>query len=85
MFRPMQPVSSPLDVGAPDSQLPGKSYADTVERLFDEYAGVLGLSTIANTVASCRRDLAGSPDGAQAELIERLARVRLQQAILPAA
>lgn len=64
---------------AVSATLHGDSYADIVERLFGEYQGVLSPHKISEIVAGCRSDLAGTPKGALAELIERLARQRIAE------
>ena len=62
---------------ASSATLHGDSYADIVERLFGEYHSVLSLHRISEIVAGARSDLSGTPKGALAELIERLARQRI--------
>jgi hypothetical protein len=61
------------------ASLHSESYADVVERLLDDYHDRLSLHEITAVVAGCRRDLAGAPKGALAELIERLARQRISE------
>lgn len=58
--------------------------ADVVERLMAEFQGRLGLARVAQTVLGCRRDLTGTPTAALPELIERLARQRLLDELVPA-
>lgn len=53
------------------------TYADVVEELFREYEDSLPLCAILAVVNGCRHDLAGSPLGAMPELLERLARYRI--------
>jgi transposase len=53
------------------------SYADIVERLFREFEAHLDLVTIEAVITQCRHQLRGSPARAMPELIERLARERL--------
>lgn len=54
------------------------SYADTLERLFAAYEGRHTIVVIEDIVTECRMQLAGqTPPGAQLELLERLARQRL--------
>ena len=52
-----------------------------VARLADEFADRLRPQLILHVVHDCRRDLGGSPVGALPELVERLARYRLSEAI----
>ena len=54
------------------------SVRGAVLRLADEYPhlGALSIMLVVNT---CREELRGSPDGALPELVERLARQRLQE------
>jgi hypothetical protein len=49
-----------------------------VARLAEEFDGRIGSSELLRVVRDCRRDLGGSPVGALPELVERLARHRLQ-------
>lgn len=54
------------------------SYADLLERLFAAYETRHSLATIEGVVAQCGTDLTGqTPPGARFELLERLARQRL--------
>ena len=53
------------------------SVRGAVLRLADEFPDV-GAGSIAVVVHTCREELRGSPDGALPELVERLARQRLQ-------
>ncbi len=51
-----------------------------VERLTQEYEGVVTAGTVMRCVAGCLDDLQGSGlDGGLPEAVERLARVRLEQ------
>ncbi|SEK84534.1 hypothetical protein SAMN04515665_105213 [Blastococcus sp. DSM 46786] len=52
-----------------------------VGRLSGEYSGRLGRRVVVRVVRDCRRDLGGSPVGALPELVERLARYRLDRHI----
>jgi hypothetical protein len=54
---------------------------DAVVRLSAEFHGVVGRSTVLRTVDDSRRDLAGAPVNALPELVERLARERIAQAV----
>jgi hypothetical protein len=56
------------------------SVRGAVRRLSDEFPGV-GTRSIAVVVNTCREELRGSPDGALPELVERLARQRLQATV----
>ena len=49
-----------------------------VARLAEEFSDHLRPQLIVRVVRDCRRDLGGSPVGALPELVERLARYRLQ-------
>ena len=53
------------------------SVRGAVLRLTDEFPD-LGTRSIVVVVNTCREELRGSPDGALPELVERLARQRLQ-------
>ena len=53
------------------------SVRGAVLRLADEFP-TLGTRSIVVVVNTCREELRGSPDGALPELVERLARQRLQ-------
>ncbi len=56
------------------------SYADLLERLFATYEDRHSLAAIEAVTAQCRTELAGqTPPGAQFELLERLARQRLDE------
>jgi len=52
-----------------------------VARLADEFSDQLRPQLIVRIVRESRRDLGGSPVGAMPELVERLARHRLQESI----
>jgi hypothetical protein len=65
------------------SHVPG--FADVVERMFCEFEGPLDLLTIEAVCQQCRRDLCCSPALALPELIERLARERLNKLVGPLA
>jgi hypothetical protein len=58
-----------------------RSVDDAVARLAEEFSGVRP-HLIVRVVRDCRRDLGGSPVGALPELVERLARIRLTEAIV---
>ncbi|MEX5717985.1 hypothetical protein [Geodermatophilus maliterrae] len=49
-----------------------------VARLVDEFRPRLRPQVVGNVVRSCRRDLSGVPATALPELVERLARTRLE-------
>ena len=57
------------------------SVCSAMSRLSQEFPQ-LGLRSIALVVRTCREELRGSPDGALPELVERLARHRLQDALV---
>lgn len=54
---------------------------DVTERLMAEFEDRLGLQVISGVVNACRRDLQGTPSGPMPELLERLARQRLQDLV----
>lgn len=54
---------------------------DVTERLMAEFEDQLGLDQISRVVTSCRHDLEGTSAGALPELVERLARQRLLDAL----
>jgi hypothetical protein len=64
-------VGSPIDL----------SVDQAVDRLAEEFSDRLRRPLIVRVVRDCRRDLGGSPVGALPELVERLARIRLTEAI----
>jgi hypothetical protein len=57
------------------------SVDDAVDRLTEEFSDRLRPQLIVRVVRDCRRDLGGSPVGALPELVERLARIRLAEAV----
>ena len=65
--RPEEPVDPSVD--------------QAVDRLRGEFAGRVGPQLIVRVVRDSRRDLGGSPVGALPELVERLARYRLDRQI----
>lgn len=76
------PSSSP----DPSSELPCAGPGDpaveqAVDRLRGEYAGRVRPQLVVRVVRQSRRDLGGSPVGALPELVERLARYRLDSSI----
>lgn len=54
---------------------------DAVGRLSREFSERVGPRLLVRVVRDCRRDLGGSPVGALPELVERLARYRLDRHI----
>jgi hypothetical protein len=58
-----------------------RSVDDAVARLAVEFSDQVRPQLIVRVVRDCRRDLGGSPVGALPELVERLARIRLSEAI----
>lgn len=52
-----------------------------VGRLSGEYSDRVGPQLVVRVVRDCRRELGGSPVGALPELVERLARYRLDRQI----
>jgi len=57
------------------------SVESAVTRLAEEFGEQLRPQLIVRIVRESRRDLGGSPIGALPELVERLARIRLQESI----
>jgi len=57
------------------------SVCSAMSRLSQEFPQI-GLRAISLVVRTCREELRGSPDGALPELVERLARHRLQAALV---
>jgi hypothetical protein len=60
------------------------SVTQAVNRLTAEFAKRVPPATVRTAVQTSRRDLAGSPAPALPELVERLARVRIEEAGLRA-
>jgi hypothetical protein len=60
--------------------VPDPSVSSAMSRLSVEFPRI-GLRTISLVVRTCREELRGSPDGALPELVERLARHRLQHGL----
>ena len=74
--------STPERYDASDLEEPVDPSVDqAVDRLRGEYAGRVGAQLIVRVVRDSRRDLGGSPVGALPELVERLARYRLDRQI----
>jgi hypothetical protein len=65
---------------ATDSSADG-SVESAVARLAEEFSEKLRPQLIVRIVRESRRDLGGSPVGAMPELVERLARYRLQESV----
>lgn len=61
----------------------GYSYADVVERLFREFGDRLPLTTIVDVVHESREQLTGVRESAMGEMLERLARQRLNSTPQP--
>jgi hypothetical protein len=57
----------------------GSQLVDTAIRLYADYADTLSLTHVLAVADDCRRDLAGAPEEDLPELVERLARVRLDE------
>jgi hypothetical protein len=57
------------------------SIDQAVTRLSAEFSDRVRRPLIVRVVRDCRRDLGGSPIGALPELVERLARIRLSEAV----
>ena len=73
----MTPVASLLADPTVD-----RSVDEAVARLAVEFSDRVRPQLIVRVVRTCRRDLGGSPVGALPELVERLARIRLADAVL---
>jgi hypothetical protein len=58
-----------------------RSVDEAVARLAVEFSDQVCPQLIVRVVRDCRRDLGGSPVGALPELVERLARIRLEDAV----
>jgi hypothetical protein len=58
-----------------------RSVDQAVARLSEEFSERVRRPLIVRVVRDCRRDLGGSPVGALPELVERLARIRLSEAV----
>jgi hypothetical protein len=58
-----------------------ESICDVTERLFAEFEHVHPLSAVTAAVLRARHDLRGSPEAALPELVERLVRYRLTEAV----
>jgi len=66
----------PAEFGQADA---GKAVSDVTERLLAEVGSERDRASIAAVVSDCRADLVNVPPGALPELLERLARQRLQE------
>ncbi len=79
---PMTMVAPHVPAPAPAVELSVDASVDlAVARLAAEFADRLQPQLIQRVVRNCRRDLGGSPVGALPELVERLARHRLQECV----
>ncbi|RZU30580.1 three-helix bundle dimerization domain-containing protein [Blastococcus saxobsidens] len=67
--------------GCRPAEVTDSSVDQAVDRLHVEYAGRLRPQLVVRVVRDCRKDLGGSPVGALPELVERLARYRLDRHI----
>jgi hypothetical protein len=65
----------------PSDTAPDPSVEWAVRRLGAEFSGRVGQQRVVRVVRDCRRELGGSPIGALPELVERLARYRLDRQI----
>jgi hypothetical protein len=70
-----------LAVTAARTGLADDSVISAVGRLSSEFSGRVGPQLVVRVVRDCRRELGGSPVGALPELVERLARYRLDRHI----
>ena len=72
----------PSSSSGSSSELPwDPAVEQAVDRLRGEYAGRVRPQLVVRVVRESRRDLGGSPIGAMPELVERLARYRLDNHI----
>jgi hypothetical protein len=71
---------TPVVFPAPELTADG-SVESAVARLAEEFREKLRPQLIVRVVRESRRDLGGSPVGALPELVERLARYRLQESV----
>jgi len=79
-------AARPLDGRPFDRPLDAECVADVSERLLTEYEAELSAGTVTSVILDAHRDLAGQvPATALAEMLERLARFRLEDAIATAA
>jgi len=72
-----QSIPVPRTGGAPGDE----AVTAAVGRLAPEYAGRVGPQLVVRVVRTARKELGGSPVGAMPELVERLARYRLDRHI----
>jgi hypothetical protein len=83
--EPTGPVGDVAEESFPPARVGGATGDDVVTaavgRLASEYAGRVGPHLVVRVVRTCRRELGGSPVGAMPELVERLARYRLDRHI----
>ena len=80
------PVAAGTDELCKSAPVDGGDSADdvvvgAVGRLSGEFSGRVGPHLLVRVVRDCRRELGGSPVGAMPELVERLARYRLDRHI----
>lgn len=78
MTLTVPPSSSDSSSELPGPGLGDPAVAQAVDRLRGEYAGRVRPQLVVRVVRESRRDLGGSPVGAMPELVERLARYRLE-------
>ncbi|MDP5182277.1 hypothetical protein QOZ88_06475 [Blastococcus sp. BMG 814] len=85
MTLAVPPSASGSTPERPDAPRAGEavdpSVDQAVDRLRGEYAGRVRPQLVVRVVRDCRRELGGSPVGALPELVERLARYRLDRQI----
>ena len=77
--EPSRPGLSSEPAAAERAVAAGEGVADVTERLLAEFGTERDLATIAAVVLGCRAELAAVSSGALPELLERLARQRLQE------
>lgn len=73
----IRPLGNALTRPATTPTLSPESLADVTEALFGAFEAKLGLATVMHVVSSCRRDLDCVSAASLPELLDRLARQRL--------
>jgi hypothetical protein len=84
MVRPMTGPTMHAGADGDDPDLgsfTGSRLVDVAIRLYADYADTLALAQILAVADECWHDLEGSPEEDLPELVERLARVRLDQLV----
>jgi hypothetical protein len=79
--EPTGPFGDAAGQSVPAPRTGDEAVTAAVGRLAPEYAGRVGPHLVVRVVRTCRQELGGSPVGALPELVERLARYRLDRHI----